>query len=382
MPVVPSARVTPSRKEAGVYLPDADEEAAASDEEVIDEVDDSMHIFTGHTGEVYTIACSPRDASLVATGGGDDKGFLWKIGQGDWARVIRYVLNKPPTQFEVQMVPEISTCHKDSVSSLAFSADGQLLASGSFEGLIQVWDISSGNLKVYTRRSGHGSSVTSGDFTPDGKTICIGSDDATLRIWNPKSGENIHVVSSYPYNTEGLTCLKISSDSNLALTGSKDSSVHIVNITNGKATMVVLGSVHSSRLMAALHSNIFYYSNLYLHHTALQNATQAYNAALVTFSPQDDVAPAITILLDSIGTCRIVWKNVAVNIQVLIVFQGRDSGVGCAIPDKTDSSCSAEPVRLCHSMRIFHTMIWVNQQALGEGAEAMDIKQLDHQELD
>ncbi|KAM7521018.1 hypothetical protein LguiB_019980 [Lonicera macranthoides] len=85
--------------------------------------------------------------------------------------------------------------------------------------------------------SGHGSSVTSGDFTPDGKTICIGSDDATLRIWNPKSGENIHVVSSYPYNTEGLTCLKISSDSNLALTGSKDSSVHIVNITNGKVEL-------------------------------------------------------------------------------------------------------------------------------------------------
>lgn len=37
------------------------------------------------TGELYAVACSPTDATLVATGGGDDKGFLWRIGQGDWA---------------------------------------------------------------------------------------------------------------------------------------------------------------------------------------------------------------------------------------------------------------------------------------------------------
>lgn len=33
--------------------------------------------------------------------------------------------------------------HRDSVSSLAFSSDGQLLASGSFDKLVQVWDINS-----------------------------------------------------------------------------------------------------------------------------------------------------------------------------------------------------------------------------------------------
>lgn len=37
--------------------------------------------------------------------------------------------------------------HKDSVSSLAFSTDGQLLASGSLDGIIQVWDIATSNLK-------------------------------------------------------------------------------------------------------------------------------------------------------------------------------------------------------------------------------------------
>ncbi|RVW59839.1 Angio-associated migratory cell protein [Vitis vinifera] len=262
-------------------LPDV--EGEDDDAEDFEEADDSMHIFTGHTAlwvyawtwyiaegvslamseiphhakvgkitsELYTVACSPMDARLVATGGGDDKGFIWKIFDGDWA-------------FELG----------DSVCSLDFSADGQLLASGSFDGFVKIWDASSGDLKgtlegpgggiewvrwhprghlvlagsedctvwmwnadrsAYLNMfSGHASSVTCGNFTPDGKTICTGSDDATLRIWNPRSGENTHVVRGHPYHTEGLTCLAITSDSTLALTGSKDSSVHIVNIATGK----------------------------------------------------------------------------------------------------------------------------------------------------
>ncbi|KAI8534740.1 hypothetical protein RHMOL_Rhmol10G0120200 [Rhododendron molle] len=234
-------------------LSDAEDEPGA-DGEAIDEADDSMHIFTGHTGELYTVACSPTDGTLVATGGGDNKGFLWKMGHGDWA-------------FEIQG-------HKDSVSSLAFSTDGQLLASGSFDGLVQIWDTNSGSLKCALEGSGkdvewvrwhpkghlvlaglddstawmwnadtgsylnmfsgHTDSVTCGDFTPDGKQICTGSKDATLRIWNPRTGKTVHVIGGHPYHTKGLTCLTITSDSTLALTGSEDGSVHIVNITTGR----------------------------------------------------------------------------------------------------------------------------------------------------
>lgn len=43
------------------------------------------HMIVLLVGELYTVACSPTDNTLVATGGGDDKGFIWRIGQGDWA---------------------------------------------------------------------------------------------------------------------------------------------------------------------------------------------------------------------------------------------------------------------------------------------------------
>ncbi|KAG4990621.1 hypothetical protein JHK87_024078 [Glycine soja] len=220
-------------------LPDVDDD---SETEHVEEVDDAIDTFKSHNGELYAVACSPTDATLVATGGGDDRGFLWKIGEkGDWVSELQG--------------------HKDSVSSLAFSYDGQFLASGCFHGIVQVWD-AYGNLKnVFeglgggielvprismfgsgtllielpppTCFAGHHGSVTCGDFTPDGETICTGSADKTLRIWN-SSGTSHKVVRGHGYHTKGLTCLAISSNSTLALTGSEDGSAYIVKIDGGK----------------------------------------------------------------------------------------------------------------------------------------------------
>ncbi|KAI3936750.1 hypothetical protein MKW92_019197 [Papaver armeniacum] len=186
-----------------------------------DEPDDSMHIFTGYTGELYKVACSPTDATLVATGGGDDKGFLWEKGVGDWAQELQVwdmplgslkcTLDGPGGEIEwVRWHPRLH----------------EVLA-GSEDGTVLLW---SDDRDVYLNMFfGHASSVTCG------KTICTGSDDASLRVWNPKTRESVHIViNGHPYHTEGLTCLVISSDSSRGITGLKDGSVHIVNLITGK----------------------------------------------------------------------------------------------------------------------------------------------------
>lgn len=55
--------------------------------------------------------------------------------------------------------PHFFSGREDSVSSLAFSLDGKLVASGGFDGLIQVWDISSGSLKCTLEGPGGGIEV-------------------------------------------------------------------------------------------------------------------------------------------------------------------------------------------------------------------------------
>ncbi|CAO2826852.1 unnamed protein product [Amaranthus hypochondriacus] len=179
--------------------------------------DDAIHVHDYHSGPLYTIACSPTDTGLVACGGGDNLVSLWRIGCGN--SVNKFV------------------GHKDSVSSVAFSKDGQLLASGGVDSCIKIWDMS-GNIKCTFDGSegkefewvkwhpnahlvlagctdatvwmlnadkravlgvfcGHRGAVTCGDFTPNGKSICTGSLDGTFRIWNPRTGESSVVRGKY-----------------------------------------------------------------------------------------------------------------------------------------------------------------------------------------
>uniref|UniRef100_A0A3N7G287 Uncharacterized protein n=1 Tax=Populus trichocarpa TaxID=3694 RepID=A0A3N7G287_POPTR len=103
-----------------------------------------MVLFTG-------VACNPIDATLVATGSAEDKGFLWKIGDGDW----KVELNG----------------HEDSVSCLAFSADGQLLASGGVGATVRIWD-SSGHHRHKLEDASSSSEV---EFEVASKTsFCVG----------------------------------------------------------------------------------------------------------------------------------------------------------------------------------------------------------------
>ena len=76
------------------------------------------------------------------------------------------------------------TGHERGVESVAFSPDGQTLASGSFDGTIKLWNLASGQeLRTLT---GHTGSVWSVAISPDGLTLASGGDDNTIKIWGKK----------------------------------------------------------------------------------------------------------------------------------------------------------------------------------------------------
>ena len=72
--------------------------------------------------------------------------------------------------------------HKHAVLSLAFSPDGNTLASGSADQTLKLWDIASG--KDQTTLKEHTGSVFSVAFSPDGKTLASASGDKTVKLWD------------------------------------------------------------------------------------------------------------------------------------------------------------------------------------------------------
>jgi glucose repression regulatory protein TUP1 len=68
------------------------------------------------------------------------------------------------------------------VTSVAFSQDSKLLAAGSLDTVVRVWDAKTGRL--LDKFKGHKDSVYSVAFDPAGKWLASGSLDKTLKLWD------------------------------------------------------------------------------------------------------------------------------------------------------------------------------------------------------
>src|SRR2546423_7019475 len=88
--------------------------------------------------------------------------------------------------------------HAGMVTDVAFSPDGTVIVTGSYDGTARTWEVATGRpLVTFT---GHDKAVYGVAFSPDGTRIATASADETARVWNAASGT---LVTFIPGHFEG-----------------------------------------------------------------------------------------------------------------------------------------------------------------------------------
>jgi WD40 repeat protein len=170
-----------------------------------------------HSGPILAIALSPDGKLLASSASKDQVTKLWDTENWTLKRMInsgasyalafsadgrRLLTGGSEVQLWDTATGSLVNTFEGkslSVTSLALSSDGSMLAAGtSAEGTSQLsvllWDIATGKLKHAIR--GHSGPVWSVGFSPDGKFVVSGSDDATIKIWETTSGALVATASS------------------------------------------------------------------------------------------------------------------------------------------------------------------------------------------
>jgi WD40 repeat protein len=129
---------------------------------------------TGHSQRVSSIAITP-DGQLIASGSEDKTIKLWNLRTGQLLRTL--------------------TGHSEGIRSIAISLDGKLLASGGDDKTIKLWNLDTG--KLLRTLTGHSEIVQSVTISPDGKLLASGSNDKTVKLWNLETGQEIRTLTGF-----------------------------------------------------------------------------------------------------------------------------------------------------------------------------------------
>ena len=172
----------------------------------------------GHPSGVSSVAFSPDGKLLASSSSRDTIIKLWEVGSGTELRTFRGHFS------EVSSMPFSSY----GVSSVAFSPNGKLLASGNLDRTVKLWDVERGSeLRTFM---GHSAGISSVALNPNGKLLASGNRDNTIKLWELSSGTELRTFKGH---SRIVNSVAFSPDGKLLVSGSLDNTIKLWDVGNG-----------------------------------------------------------------------------------------------------------------------------------------------------
>jgi WD40 repeat protein/DNA-binding SARP family transcriptional activator/ABC-type Fe3+/spermidine/putrescine transport system ATPase subunit len=161
---------------------------------------------TGHTADVNNVAFSP-DGNRIATVSLDGTAKIWDASTGQQLQTL--------------------VGHAGPVRGVAFGPDGQRVATAGDDRTARIWSSETGE-ELRTLR-GYSDRVIRVAFSPDGRSLAATSLDRTARLWDVASGEQVAVLSA----SEGLQAIAFSSDGRKLAAGGANGLLRVWDLPSG-----------------------------------------------------------------------------------------------------------------------------------------------------
>ncbi len=216
--------------------------AAALQPTIVRPIGTILATYRGHRRLVLAVAWSP-DGKYIASGSYDGTMQVWRPAQGDGATTIE------SSDFTYRNPARPYAW----AWTLAWSPDGRYLASGSDAKTVQVWQLEDADQHNHINAYyGHSRWVNTLAWSPDGKYIASAGYDTTVQVWDAVEGDSmfatLEALLIYRGHTYGVNALAWSPDGTRIASCSWDNVVRVWDVLTGETVLNYRG--HSARVSA------------------------------------------------------------------------------------------------------------------------------------